>query len=230
MKDIFFALLWLFPGWLSAQNTININFAPVMNGQPLRTGAYIYRSANGDSLQVDVLRFYVCNLQLVGQNGQVYTEKDSYHLIDIEDSASLVVHLKDVPKGKYAAVRFDIGTDSLTNVSGAMGGDLDPTKGMYWAWNSGFINVKIEGKSAACNTRHHVFEFHVGGYMPPNTTVRQVVLPLKKKKGAKNITVNVDVMHFFNTIHLATTHQMMIPGKQAAALADIFQHVFEIKN
>jgi len=43
--------------------------------------------------------------------------------------------------------------DSLANVSGAMSNDLDATKGMYWSWQSGFINLKIEGKSASCKTR-----------------------------------------------------------------------------
>jgi hypothetical protein len=35
---------------------------------------------------------------------------------------------------KYDQIQFQLGIDSLTNVSGAMGGDLDPTKGMYWTW------------------------------------------------------------------------------------------------
>ena len=59
----------------------------------------------------------------------------------------------------FSKLKFQLGIDSLTNVSGAMGGDLDPTKGMYWTWQSGYINMKIEGKSNSCKTRKNQFQF-----------------------------------------------------------------------
>lgn len=213
----------------SGTGTLVVSIAPQYAGQPLLLGQQLYHSPSGDSFYVDALRFYLSAVQLQGKRAE-YREKDSYHLIDAEDSSRLTFVLKDVPAGTYASLCFDIGTDSLINVSGALGGDLDPSLGMYWAWNTGYINVKIEGRSNACKTLHHTFEFHLGGYKPPHQSLRRVVLPLGKLKIRADestfVQTSVDLARFFEKIRLAQTNQVMIPGKQAAQLADVFKQVF----
>jgi hypothetical protein len=71
------------------------------------------------------------------------------------------------------AIQFKLGIDSITNVSGAFGGALDPTKGMYWSWQSGYINFKMEGRVKDKN-----YLLHLGGYSSPFKAVQQVVLPV----------------------------------------------------
>ena len=198
-------------------------------GQPLLLGKQLYRSANGDSFYVDVLRFYLSSVQLQGK-GLEYREKDGHHLIDAEDGSTQTIVLKDVPAGVYQLLCLDVGTDSLTNVSGAMGGDLDPSLGMYWAWNSGYINAKVEGRSNACKTLHYTFAFHIGGYKPPHQTLRRLTFPLKNIKIRQGATTSVriraDLAKFFGQIRLEKTNQVMIPGKQGAQLADGFKQIF----
>lgn len=211
-----------------------MTITPQMDGVPLILNDRLYRTPNGDSLYVDVLRFYLTSVQLVGNaKTRRFVEKDSYHLFDAKETGGHTIALNNVPAGRYDSLCFFVGTDSLTNVSGAMGGDLDPTKGMYWAWNSGYINVKLEGRSKSCKTRHNVFEFHIGGYMPPHQTVRRVVLPLKKiairENGTTNVRLVVDLEKFFSQIRLAETNMVMIPSKQAAQLADWFTTVFKLE-
>lgn len=222
----------LFAAPLFSQGTLSLTFSPTLAEKPLELGKKLYHSATGDSFQVNALRFYITGIELQGTDGTIFIEKDSYHLIDAEDSSTQTIMLKNVPDGRYDAIRFNIGTDSVTNVSGAMGGDLDPTKGMYWAWNTGYINFKIEGKSDVCKTLHHAFEFHVGGYMPPHPTVRQIILPLKKVKITAQkdvgIQIDADLALFFDQIQLSKTNQVMIPSKQAALLADDFKNIFSI--
>ena len=212
--------------------TLALIIAPQFSGQPLMTGEQLYTVANGDSLYVDLFRFYISSVQLQGENLD-YQEIGSYHLVDAEDSLSQTILLKNVPAGRYQSLVFYVGTDSLANVSGAMGGDLDPTLGMYWAWNSGYINIKIEGRSQACKTLHRAFTFHIGGYMPPHQTIRRVELPLKKLKIRENdttsIQIDADLAMFFNQIDLSKTNQLMIPGREAAKMADCFKAVFTLK-
>lgn len=213
----------------SGTGTVVFTMVPQYAGQPLQLGQQLYHSPNGDSFYVDALRFYLSSVQLQGKRAN-YREKNSYHLIDAEDSSRLTFVLKDVPASTFTSLCFDIGTDSLTNVSGAMGGDLDPSLGMYWAWNTGYINVKIEGRSNACKTLHHRFEFHLGGYRPPFQTLRRLELPLPSLKIRANTTdtvrIPIDLAPFFEKIQLAKTNQVMIPSKQAAQLADVFKGVF----
>lgn len=214
-----------------AKGTLKIIFEPAFGSHSLALGKEMYHSANGDSLYIDLLRFYISSIQLQGEDG-TFKEDAGYYLMDAEDSASQIVVLKNVPAGRYKTLMMNVGTDSLANVSGAQGGDLDPTLGMYWAWNSGYINIKIEGRSNSCNTLHHEFEFHIGGYLPPHQTVRSVVLPLKqvtiKENGVTELHVKVDLATFFNQVQLSKTNQIMIPGKQAAQMADCFVNVFSI--
>lgn len=208
---------------------VEIRIEPRVNGQPLALGGRLYRSPAGDSLYVDLLRFYISAVRLQGPDGS-YSEPGSYHLIDAEEDDSQTIVLKNVPAGRYTTLSFLVGTDSLTNVSGALGGDLDPTKGMYWAWNSGYVNVKIEGRSDACPTRFHDFQFHIGGYMLLHATARAVVLPLKPAIISENTTtrihVTADLERFFGKIKLAHTNSVMIPSGEAAMLADYFKDVF----
>ncbi len=215
-----------------SSGTVEITVLPQFSGMPLELSDQLYRSATSDSLYIDILRFYLSAVQLQGATS-AYSEQESYHLVDAEEDGSRKIVLKDIPTGRYTALEFNVGTDSLTNVSGALGGALDPTLGMYWAWNTGYINVKIEGRSEACPTRHNAFEFHIGGYLSPHPTVRRVRLPLKnvvvRKNKTTSIWLKVDVAPLFGQIKLASTNQVMIPGETAARLADYFQAGFEVE-
>ena len=104
----------------------------------------------------------------------------------------VVLILKLPPDLTYDQLAFDIGIDSITNVSGAMGGDLDPTKGMYWTWQSGYINFKLEGTSPDCPARKNEFQFHLGGYAYPNASVQKIALTATGQ-GNINVQMNLDM-------------------------------------
>ncbi len=151
-------------------------------------------------------------------------EEQSFHLVDAAEEASMGLMLKAPKDISFNQIKLNIGIDSSTNVSGAMGGDLDPTKGMYWTWQSGYINVKLEGQSNLCNTRNHEFEFHLGGYFP-YPTCKSVVLDVIQNE---TIKIEVDISKFINTINLAEQHHLMTPGKEAAVLSEKFIKAFSI--
>lgn len=212
---------------LSAQNSVSLTFVPVIDGEPLVLNQ-TYQYAGKDSFELEVFRCYISGLHL-GAN-----QSGKYFLLDLEDSLSMTIRLNDVLPGTYHSLSFLIGTDSLTNVSGAMGGALDPTNGMYWAWNTGYINFKIEGTSPVCKTLHHAFTYHVGGYMPPHQTCRKMVLPLKKLKVRQGktaiIRVEIDLGKFLRQTDLRVNNQMMIPSAQAAQMAGLFAKCFEVSR
>ena len=110
----------------------------------------------------------------------------------------------------------------------ALSGDLDPAKGMYWAWQSGYINMKMEGKSSSCKTRKNQFQFHIGGYLKPNNALRIVTLNLSKN--TDKIDVNINAATFFSEISLSQTNSIMIPGKRAMQLADCSVKMFEAET
>lgn len=185
-----------------------------------------YISESKDTLEIDVLRFYISNIKLQFSDATTFSEPNSYHLIDIENPNSLRIPIAKTSYKTISKVSFSIGIDSLASVSGAMSGDLDPTKGMYWAWQSGFINMKIEGKSSSCKTRKNAFQFHIGGYMKPNYAIRTIEL----KPINSNLEINMDVAELFKSIKLAENNSIMIPGEKAMELADKAVVMFSVNN
>jgi hypothetical protein len=219
------------------EGTVSIKILPVFNGKELRTGEQ-YVSENGDTVSIDVLRFYISHISLGTERGY-YRDPVSYHLTDIENKESENIRCAHVPFGTYSFLNFYIGVDSAANVSGAMGGDLDPAKGMYWAWNSGYIMAKLEGRCNVCKTLHHAFEFHIGGYMPPYNVLRKVLLkaksePIVVKSGkATKVEIKADIAEWFKNpvlINLAKTDSIAEPGKEAMMMADNYADMFSISK
>ena len=230
MKNKFFIelLLLLFFQMATAQEKkdslflrLNLKFA---NDQLEPNKQYI--SESKDTLQIEVFRFYISNIKLHYSDESTYSEENSYHLIDIENPNSLQIPILKKSEKTITKVAFSIGVDSLASVSGAMSGDLDPTKGMYWAWQSGFINMKIEGKSSSCKTRKNAFQFHIGGYMKPNYAIRTI----KLKPINSDLKINVDLAELFKYIKLSENSSIMIPGSKAMELADKAIGMFSVIN
>jgi len=175
-----------------------------------------------DSLSIDKLKFYLSNFNLLKEGEIVWTEKKSYHLVDISKQKSqsfTFILLKSI---EFDEVQFLLGTDSLTNTDGVMGGDLDPTKGMYWAWNSGYINFKLEG-----TTSPFPFEFHLGGYAPPFQTVQKIKLQTTNRN---RLNIGLNITDFLNQIDLTKTHKIMSPGKEAQQLSILLSTLFSISE
>jgi hypothetical protein len=213
----------------SGKQNITIEIKPVFAGKSLVLSTQTYVTKQGDTISIDRLRFYLSGFVLTLENGETYTEANSYHLIDAEDPSSFLITLKNVPEGKITAVNFNIGIDSTTSVSGALGGDLDPVKGMYWAWNSGYINAKLEG---VCKSnrgkKNHLFEFHIGGYMQPHYAIRAVKVPLKEP--ASKIVLRPDISSWLEGLDLKKENSVMIPGPEAMKVADKYSKMFNGQN
>ena len=160
-------------------------------------------------------------------NGQTIKDALPAHLVDVFEPSTLKISLQNINYKDIKTMHFNIGIDSTTSVSGALSGDLDPTKGMYWAWQSGYVNMKIEGRSPKCPTRKNAFQFHLGGYMQPFYAMRQIELPLNVPN-TEGVVLKMDVSKFFKYIHLATQSSIMIPCKEAMQLADYSIQTFSI--
>ena len=226
----------LYP-YTSKGQQLYIKINTLFDNRPLILDNQNYVTANGDTVSIETFKFYLSNFKLFTEDAQQASEKNSYHLVDAEDSASLYFVVNDIRTGVYERLQFDIGVDSLANVSGAMSGALDPIHGMYWAWNTGYINAKLVGHSRACKTLRHQFDFHIGGYTNPYNSLRKVVLELDdlsvSSSGTTVIELNADISQWFKSpeiINLFRTNDIVIPGKSALVMANNYMHMFSIKK
>lgn len=207
-------------------DTLSINFKLEFNKEPLVFYKQ-YITSNRDTLVFENFKCYISSVQIFYTDSTIFQQKHSYHLLDFDNTSSFIIPINNLNDKLISKVRFNIGIDSLTNTSGALSDDLDPINGMYWAWQSGYINLKIEGKSPSCKTRMNEFHFHIGGYLHPFNTMRTVELIYNKKEDQINIVM--DLNKFFSNIYLAETNSIMIPGKKAMDLADYSTKLFYIE-
>lgn len=129
-----------------------------------------YTNSKSEAYKVTWLTYYVSNIKLKKSDGTYFEDEvvsngsKGYYLVDETDEASQDITLDNVPAGDYTEVTFTIGVDANQVDQGAQTGALDPAKGLFWSWNSGYIFLAIEGVSSASAEEGNAFQYHVGGY------------------------------------------------------------------
>ncbi len=215
--------------------TLNTSFVDLANDEFTFTGYFgkevlvkdkkYYCAAKGDSISVSMCRFYISKFELVQEDGMWGGAGLNYRLINLFDSVSRSFNIPYNSLGDMTSVKFYLGIDSATNVAGVGDGDLDPTTGMYWAWQSGFINMKLEGNSSICAKTKNEFQYHLGGYAAPNNALQLIELKLD---GNGRYTIKVDVEQFFSRTDMAHVAHVMSPSVRAVELSTHAAKMFSI--
>jgi len=170
-----------------------------------------YTNNQAEIFSIRKLQFYISELSFYNQNKRVLDYHKKYILIDIENKNSLKISIPS--KLTFDQVSFNLGIDEETNKTGAKGGDLDPIHGMYWTWNSGYINFKLEGHYNLNNE----FLFHLGGFIKPNNTLQKIKINVSSTD-KNNIVLNFD--RFFNSLNFKLD-KILSPGKNAVNLSNL---------
>jgi hypothetical protein len=199
---------------------INITFQPSSSNQSIELNK-LYLLSDSSQLEIARCRFYVSNFTFYSNNKLVSEQKEA-HLIDLENPESLQLSF---PISAVDSVRFNLGIDSLTNVAGILDGDLDPIKGMYWTWNSGYINSKVEGTFTKKDGQKIPFEYHLGGYLMPYSTIRTLTLNCEK---SETTFIKLDLSQFITSLEIETCNNVMIPGPKAVELSKLFSQCFKM--
>jgi len=222
-----FFLVILLAGKISAEANITIKIHFTFKGKPLVFRDSSYITPSGDTVIIDMCKMYLTNFRFINQHKEIYKENYSYHFINpIKHRDSII--LRDI-KGKFDELEFCIGVDSLTNTMGVLTGDLDPVFAMYWAWNSGYINAKIEGTSNQCNTPQNRFEYHIGGYLAPYQSIQKITIPVSGNEIHNNVLVlNADLSKWFKDISLSKEPSITVPSTKAVTMALHYANMFSI--
>lgn len=223
----------------AGEASLEIHFHPLMQQQPLVFGK-TYQLPNGEEFEPAVFRFYAGQLSLSSQgNNTIATTGEPYFLLDAANPQHLIIETR-VPAGTYHTLHFLLGVDSARNVSGVQSGALDPLKGMFWTWNSGYIFAKLEGMSPDATTPGNMVEYHIGGFRVPYNAARQIelVLPsygaLSLNKGQKAVIhVDVELENWFNgpyALNIAKHAVCMTPGELAWNISRNLSGLFTVTN
>ena len=213
-------------------------FENFVGNQPLVLSSAWYTNANGDSFNVTTYKYYITNIKLTKADGSVYTETESYHLINEADANSKFFVMGNIPEGNYTSISFLIGVDSTRNTTGAQTGALDPINGMFWTWNSGYIMAKLEGTSPQSSASGKSIIYHVGGFSGASSVIRSATLTFPTNLVVKvgtmpNVHIYGDVAEWFgfpNVIEFSKKPVLMTLGKDLVNLADNYQDMFRVSH
>jgi hypothetical protein len=240
------SLLLITSASLSAQEaSLVLNFKNTF-GSDLISFDQDYTNVHGENLRFTLLNYFISNISLTKTDGSVYSvpQDSSYFLIKHTEPESQTIELK-VPKGKYKLVSFMIGVDSLRSTKGIeqRQGMLDVgghARGMYWAWHSGYIFFKMEGKSKSLPDSTNGFYYHIGGYggfdKPLTNNIRYKILDLTTVKVTDKktpiITVTVDASKVFDALTplKVTQNRSVMGGPLSIKIADNYVESFSLKE
>ncbi len=140
---------------------VQISFINTVDDKEISTGGLNYKNAASNSYSVSLLKYYISNIQLNTKAGTSF-KVDKHYLIDLASPAQNVFTLNSVPAGEYTGLSFYLGVDSLNNHTGAQDGFLDPSYGMFWTWNTGYIFFKHEGQFVNDSNQTKPLRLHFG--------------------------------------------------------------------
>ena len=232
-----FAISTVFSQNEKSNSRLVLKLIPVFNNQKLIMNENEYVTHQNDTIKIAVFKMYVSNVTLKSNVKLESINLPNYFLVDAEDTSTLNLSLSNILPSTYHQLQFLIGIDSLTNVSGALDGDLDPIKGMFWAWNTGYISAKMEGNFKNGNISKNKFEFHIGGYQKPYESSRKIILNFPDIKVVANETLEIEcyvnLAEWFNgntTIQLTQLNTVVHPCKTSSQLADNYSKMIKYKS
>ena len=225
LKTTYSCLFFLLCGFAvkAQKTTTEISFQLIFDNLPLELTKQ-YPVSEKDTLTIDFLKFYISDITFLKEGTQVGKSKEKHHLIDAQHSL-IYKALCTIKNKNFDTITFLVGLDSKTQEKGIQGGVLDPTSQMYWTWQNGFVNFKLEGESSLCTTRKNKFQFHIGGFQEPYATSQEVSL---KAKGAMPLLIKVEVASFFNAIDISQTNTVTSPNKNAVMVSKVLPNLFSV--
>ena len=148
--------------------------------------------------------------------------------ISIPSSTKHIIHVLDIEETLTCSIPDEaetviFGIDSMHTVNTDFTDALDPIHGMFWTWNSGYINVKIEGISRKSIQNGNIFQIHLGGYLSPYSTAFSIRIPRKAP-----IRMEVDLGPSIQTVLKQYGGTVMSPGKAGHELMTILQRSITI--
>ena len=218
-----------------SRKAFSIHFENYVGNELLKLNSAEYKNDLGQSYNISKFKYYVSNIRLKNSNGKEFISNE-YFLLNEDDVESKQILLENVIEGEYTSISFTLGVDSLHNCSGIQEGTLDPLNGMFWAWNTGYIFLKLEGRSPESKISGNFFEYHIGGFKDPVNSIREITLDFtgsKIKIGEGDnafIKIKADIEEILknpNTIDFS-----ILPSvtdlKNATLIADNYRDMFSI--
>jgi hypothetical protein len=175
------------------------------------------------SITISELKFYLSSFKLFSNEVLVFSDSIPAYLFDIENPTSIQLNIPE--SVDYDEIEFQLGIDSVLTVSGNMAGDLNPQKGMYWAWQSGYINFRVEGQITHQDKQKEDFDFHLGGYRHPFKSAQFIKIKMNSLN-QRDVKLTIDIAEVLSYFNLNQLKHLMSPGDKAVEFSKVISKKF----
>jgi hypothetical protein len=129
-------------------DSLTLEFSAKINNEPLIFNSKNYTIASGNEINIDRIKFYVSNLELINKaSSEALLDQDGYHLVNLDNqNGTYSFTISGIRSDfQFNKIKFSIGVDEARNLSIDNIGDLDPANDMAWNWNTGYKFFLMEG-------------------------------------------------------------------------------------
>lgn len=230
------AILWVVMSFCALAGTgkVTINLVHYVNNTAMELDTAWYTNSLGQKFTVTKFKYYIGNIKLRSVDGNDYSVP-GYYLVNEEEPTTKQIVWDNVPEDRYTYMTFTLGVDSADNCTGLQSGALDPVNAMFWTWNTGYIFLKLEGKSPQSKSPGTIFEYHIGGFREPANSIRKIKItfpqPFAVKVGGRNsVNLKVDAAEILKTPTTIDFSELssVTDAKNAPMVANNYMDMFSV--
>jgi hypothetical protein len=178
----------------TSPGTLTVTFNHQFKEKALQLAPTSYVTNANDTVRFTEIRYYITNVELTTKAG-TKVNLGNANLIDFLPPNTSSFSINNIPVGNYTSLSYLIGVDSIRNSGGVQEGDLDPSNGMFWTWNTGYVFLRCKGRFGIAES---AFSLDIGGTR--NLMVsNHSLIPFKKSGTSATINFNMDIANMFNT-------------------------------
>jgi hypothetical protein len=153
----------------STTTTLNLNFQGVYDNDTDFAFFKYYDYQNGDSVFINVARFYISDITLI--RGSDETKIKDISVLDFSNNHAIpgdnpeTIVIENIPAGQYTGIRFGIGVDSVLNhtiPADYEAGHPLANASEYWDWRETYIFGKFEGRLKKGDGTTISYAYHPG--------------------------------------------------------------------
>ena len=206
-------LIFLLPFLGFAQKNIFLNIDPLFNNQAFLPQV-VYMSNNGQNVALDYLKYYLSDISITHDGGQVLDLSQTVYLMD-DTHHSIYLGAHNVTN--IEQVYFLVGVPSRFNTqAGALAQDISSydasnalsfqSPSMYWGWQAGYMHMIVGGKADGNNDQipEAYFELHNLGNHNQQAVSFANVIQTNTTTSQIDLNFNCQIDHWLNGINLAT--------------------------
>jgi len=177
---------------MPVNGSINFSIQYEVDGEELEFDTARYFNAANNRFSVSKLEYYISNLTLIGDDGELFASND-IHLINARNESAIAFSVLNIPVKNYSGISFNIGLIPKQNKSGSLPPTLE-NRNMAWPepMGGGYHFLKLEGHVIDSIGTRSGYAMHLGTdtCLIHLTLKRLMVVQYQNQR--MNLTMNVN--------------------------------------